>query len=114
MQSQSIFPCSAWTSKARCPMANFGSVPMPIKPDSCSFTTLWNPSDCISASVVHCWPSCPIYCRASRQIGQPVGGVSLWGNCVPHVLQIHFSIDPLLASVEINDYFLYRLCIMHS
>src|SRR5712691_13283136 len=97
MQSQRIFPWGVWTSKARCPIANFGSVPIPTRPGSCSFTTLWNPSSCIVTSVVHCWPSCPTYWRASRQIGHPGGGVSLGGNCVPHVLQIHFSIDELLS-----------------
>src|SRR5256714_5724684 len=97
MQSQRIFPWGVWTSKARCPIANFGSVPIPTRPGSCSFTTLWNPSACIVTSVVHCWPSCPTYWRASRQIGHPGGGVSLGGNCVPHVLQIHFSIDELLS-----------------
>src|SRR5947208_4798355 len=97
MQSQRIFPWGVWTSKARCPIANFGSVPIPTRPGSCSFTTLWNPSSCIVTSVVHCWPSCPTYWRASRQIGHPGGGVSLGGNCFPQVLQIHFSIDELLS-----------------
>src|SRR5256885_1621718 len=96
MQSQRIFPSGVWTSRARCPMANFGSVPIPIKLGSCSLKILWNPSACICASVVHCCPLCPTYWRASWQIGHPGGGVSRGGNCVPHVWQIHFSIVKLL------------------
>lgn len=31
VQSQSTFPCGVWTSKARCPMAKPGVVPMPVR-----------------------------------------------------------------------------------
>src|SRR5947209_4933918 len=98
IQSQSIFPCPVCTSSARCPIAKVGVEPMPISPASCSFTVLRKPSSCNINCVVQFWPSCPTYWRWSRQIGHSRGCSSLSANCVPHVVQIQFSIwlAPLL------------------
>src|SRR5690606_14964496 len=43
----------------------------------------------MAASVVHCWPWGPMYCRSSSQMGQAAGGWALAGYCVPQVTQMY-------------------------
>src|SRR5436190_5471228 len=90
MQSHSRLPSGVWIRWACCPIAKRGSVAMPVTPGSTSRTAL-RYSRPISASVVHRWPSCPMYCRSSSQIGQAGGGAAPAGYCVPQVTQIHSS-----------------------
>src|ERR1700730_18258076 len=41
-----------------------------------------------SSSVVHCWPSRPMNCLESQQIGQCGGASAEGGNCAPQVAQM--------------------------
>ena len=76
MQSQSTLPPGVSTRRARWPMANDGSVPMPHSPGPSASNRLRRPSARRSASRVQRWPSQPTYCRSSSQIGQWTGGPS--------------------------------------
>jgi hypothetical protein len=87
IQSQSKFPLDDWSRSARCPIANFGSVPIPRSCGASSLNLLW----CVlrnSLSVVHCCPAWRTYWRSSSQIGQREGGSIVCSNCVPHSTQI--------------------------
>src|SRR4051794_20420432 len=80
MQSHSRLPEPWGTSSARWPMANRGSMPIPVRPAS-SRTALWcEPRS--SSRVVHCWPSTGTYWRASSHTGQAPAGPP---NCTPQV-----------------------------
>ena len=91
MQSHSTLPPGVRTSSARCPIANAGSTPTPVRPGSSSrSTTAWSrPS---SAMVVQRWPPQPTYWRSSSQMGQAVGGWAVSGYCTPQVAQIQAGI----------------------
>src|SRR4051794_24618737 len=81
-QSHSRFAEPYGTSSARWPMANRGSVPMPVSPAS-SRTAL----RCVersASSVVHCWPETGTYWRGSSQTGQASTGPAYWTPQVTH------------------------------
>ena len=82
MQSHRMLPSGVHSSSARCPMANFGCVPMPMRPGS-----YWRkPLRCeilSRSSVVHDCPSGGMYWRSSSHTGHWAGGASLGGYCVP-------------------------------
>src|SRR4051812_30165165 len=84
-QSHMTFVEAAGTSRRRWPIANDGSVPIPVKPASSRTSLRWSRRS--SPRVVHCCPSSGTYCRGSSQIGHSGGGSVLSGNCVPQVEQ---------------------------
>src|SRR5436305_5966305 len=88
MQSQRMLPSGVHTSSARCPMANLGVVPMPIRPGSYWRNPLWCEIRRRS-SVVHDCPSGGMCWRSSSHTGQCAGGASLGGYCVPQVEQMN-------------------------
>src|SRR6201747_2987686 len=88
MQSHRMLPSGVHTSSARCPMANLGVVPMPIRPGSYWRNPLWCEIRKRS-SVVHDCPSGGMCWRSSSHTGQCAGGTSLGGYCVPQVEQMN-------------------------
>src|SRR3954469_24524681 len=88
-QSQSRLRSPNGTSSARWPMANFGSVPMPVS-SRCGRTALVC-SARSSASVVHCCPPSGTYWRSSSQIGHAGGGASESGYWTPQATQMYRS-----------------------
>ena len=85
MQSHMTLVDPAGTSSSRWPIANDGSVPIPVKPASSRTSLRWSRRS--SSRVVHRCPSAGTYCRGSSQIGHSEGGSAVSGNCVPQVSQ---------------------------
>src|ERR1700704_4120072 len=103
MQSQRMLPCGVQTSSARCPMANLGVVPMPIRPGSYWRNPLWCEIRKRS-SVVHDCPSGGRYWRSSSHTGHRAGGTSLGGYCVPQVEQMNAGmISPVWSPSPLNN-----------
>src|SRR4051794_40638591 len=93
-QSHMTFVEAAGTSRRRWPIANDGSVPIPVKPASSRTSLRWSRRS--SPRVVHCCPSSGTYCRGSSQIGHSGGRSVLSGNCVPQVEQTKLGIGVIL------------------
>ena len=91
MQSHRMFPRGVRRNRARWPMANCGSIPIPIRPGSLNLIDVRFVRRNRS-SVVHCWPVLRTYCLSSWQIVQELGGWSLSAYCVPQVEQMKFGI----------------------
>ena len=74
-------------SKARCPIAKDGSVPMPNMSGS-SFWSTFLCDLCSSSLSIHFCPLRPTYCRSSSQMMQPSGfKLASVGYCAPQVTQ---------------------------
>ena len=74
-------------SKARCPMAKEGSVPMPNMSGSSSRSTFLCDL-CSSSLLIYFCPLRPTYCRSSSQMRQRSGSkLASVGYCAPQVTQ---------------------------
>src|SRR5215470_3825901 len=91
MQSHRMLPSGVHNSSARCPIANLGVVPMPIRPGSYWRNPLWWVIRS-RANVVHDCPSGGMNWRSSWHTGHWAGGVSLGGYCVPQLEQMNAGI----------------------
>ena len=92
-QSHNTLPFGVRRNKARCPMANCDSMPMPINPGSLAFREFRSVIRSFSR-VVRC---CPVFLtswRSSSQMPQATGVWSHSAYCVPQVVQI----DPFEVS----------------
>ena len=91
MQSHRKPPAAVRRCSARWPMANLGSVPMPMRPGPSGWTVLrWLRRS--SCSVVQRCPCHPMYWRSSEQMRQCSGGMGVSGYWVPQVVQMKFAI----------------------
>lgn len=97
MQSHSTFPAEPRTSSARCPIANGGSVPIPVTPGPSSPTRLQCADDWSSSRLVHCRPFQPTYCRSSRHTGQSGRSAAY---CTPHVRQMGYKLASLTVTTS--------------
>jgi hypothetical protein len=84
--SHSTLPIALGTTSARWPIANRGSVPIPISSPSRRTVLTWVAAR--SPIVVQRCPSTGTHWRASSQIGQASGGRSEAPNWIPHVWQM--------------------------